>query len=178
MNGDLSTTSTAPLGYSNTTVSRPGRDASVQEVSRENTGGEDRAAAVYRLQPGVEHEFRKWRCTRCPWRTDADLTAFSEQDMDMLRRADGGPGAEAPLDAPVVGCHLDQPDTAHAFRWCAGWLATVGEYHLAIRLAIAFEALPGDAVTPRANWPRLYASLEALLAGRAGHLRQDASVCR
>ncbi len=119
----------------------------MQEASRGDTGGEDRAAAVYRFQPGVEHEYRERSCARCPWRTDADLTAFSEQDMDMLRRANGGPGAETPLDAPVAGCHLDQPDTAHPFRWCAGWLATVGENHLAIRLAIAFEALPGHAVT-------------------------------
>ncbi|MEV1082578.1 DUF6283 family protein [Streptomyces sp. NPDC050211] len=133
---------------------------------------------MYRFQPGVEHEYRERSCARCPWRTDADLTAFSEQDMDMLRRANGGPGAETPLDAPVVGCHLDQPDTAHPFRWCAGWLATVGENHLAIRLAIAFEALPGHAVTPRANWPRLYASLEALLEARTGQLRQHASARR
>lgn len=72
----------------------------------------------------------------------------------MLRRANGGPGAEAPLDAPLVGCHLDLPDTAHPFRWCAGWLATVGEYHLAIRLAVAFEALPGAAAN--GGLPRPY----------------------
>ncbi|MFI8169919.1 DUF6283 family protein [Streptomyces sp. NPDC085931] len=129
---------------------------------------------MWRVTPGAVHEYRDWPCTRCPWRTDADLTAFSEQDMDMLRRADGGPGAEAPVGAPVVACHLDQPGTAHAYRWCAGWLATVGEYHLAIRLALAFDILPGHAVKPRSNWPRLYASLDALLAARAEQLRAPA----
>ncbi|MFE9601496.1 DUF6283 family protein [Streptomyces hokutonensis] len=139
----------------------------MEQVDRGNACDEDRVASIHSLQVGVEHEYRDWPCTRCPWRTDADLTAFSDQDMDMLRRADCRPGEEAPLEASVVACHLDQPDSAHPFRWCAGWLAVVGEHHLAIRLAIAFEALPGHAVTPRANWPRLYASLEALLAARA-----------
>lgn len=88
----------------------------------------------------------------------------------MLRRADGRPGAEAAVDAPVVACHLDQPDTAHPLRWCAGWLAVVGQDHLAIRLAIAFEALPDHAVIPRTNWPRLNASLDALLEARATQL--------
>jgi hypothetical protein len=74
----------------------------------------------------------------------------------------------------VVACHLDQPGTAHAYRWCAGWLATVGGYHLAIRLALAFDILPGHAVKPRSNWPRLYASLDALLAARAEQLRAPA----
>lgn len=70
----------------------------------------------------------------------------------------------------MVACHLDQPGTPHAYRWCAGWLATVGEYHLAIRLALAFDILAGHAVKPRSNWPRLYASLDALLAARAEQL--------
>jgi hypothetical protein len=122
---------------------------------------------LYTLQAGVEREHRISPCTRCPWRTDVDLTAFSERDMEMLRRANGVDGAEAPLDAPAVACHLDQPDTAHAFRWCAGWLAVVGEHHLAIRLAVMFEALPGQALAPRPHWPELYASLDALLEARA-----------
>ncbi|MFI8194652.1 DUF6283 family protein [Streptomyces sp. NPDC085946] len=142
----------------------------MEETCKASAAREGSGTAVWHLTPGAEHEYRDWPCTRCPWRTDADLTAFSEQDMDMLRRADGRPGAEAPVGAPVVACHLDQPGTAHAYRWCAGWLATVGEYHLAIRLALAFDILPGHAVTPRANWPGLYASLDALLATRAEQL--------
>jgi Family of unknown function (DUF6283) len=129
-------------------------------------------AHQYTLQTGVLHEHRTHPCTRCPWRTDADLTAFSEQDMDMLRRANGTPGAEAPIDAPAVACHLDQPDTSHAYRWCAGWLAVVGQDHLAIRLAVALQALPGHAVTPRPGWPRLYASLDALLEARQTQLER------
>ncbi|WP_369696685.1 DUF6283 family protein [Streptomyces sp. XD-27] len=129
-----------------------------------------RQVQVCRLEAGVEREFREFPCARCPWRTDADLTAFFEEDIAMLRRADGRPGAEAPLDAPVVACHLDQPDTAHAFRWCGGWLAVVGAHHLAVRLAIVFDSLPGQALAPRPGWPRLYASLDALLEARAAQL--------
>ncbi|MFC8208883.1 DUF6283 family protein [[Kitasatospora] papulosa] len=136
-------------------------------------GMRDGARASRPLRVGVEREHRAFPCACCPWRTDADLTAFSDEDMDMLRRADGRPGAEAAVDAPVVACHLDQPDTTHAFRWCAGWLAAVGADHLAIRLAIAFEALPDHSVAPRAHWPRLYASLDALLEARAAQLARQ-----
>lgn len=90
--------------------------------------------------------------------------------MDMLRRASGRPAAEAPVSAPIVSCHRDQPGTAHAWRWYAGFLAAVGEHHLGVRLAIAMEALPPEAVRAPAHWPELYADLDALLAARARHL--------
>ncbi|MFJ4691823.1 hypothetical protein [Streptomyces sp. NPDC088766] len=59
---------------------------------------------------------------------------------------------------------------AHAYRWCAGRLATTGECRLAIRLSSAFGILPGHAVTPRADRPRPHAGSDALLAARAEQL--------
>jgi hypothetical protein len=125
---------------------------------------------TFPLEPGAERDHRKRPCTKCPWLTSTDLTEFSDEDMDMLRRANGRPGAEAPVDAPIVACHRDQPGTAHAMRWCAGFLAVVGEQHLGIRLALAFEALPPQAVNPPASWPELYPDLDALVAARADQL--------
>ncbi|KNB52882.1 DUF6283 family protein [Streptomyces caatingaensis] len=121
---------------------------------------------------GEARDHRNYPCVRCPWRRDVDLAEFSDGDMETLRRANGRSGAEAPRDAPVVACHLDKPGTSHAYRWCAGWLAVAGPYHLSIRLAVLFESLPGGALAPRPGWPRLYASLEELLKARARQLHE------
>lgn len=65
----------------------------------------------------------------CPWRADADLTAFSVEDMLRLQRAQQGvmrrtDSTEADVArlnrAPRMACHKDQPDTAHPMRLCAG----------------------------------------------------------
>ncbi|WP_399479599.1 DUF6283 family protein [Streptomyces sp. OUCMDZ-4982] len=70
--------------------------------------------------------YRSSPCRKCPWRLDVDLTEFSDADMDMLVRASGRAGADAGLGAGSLACHLDQPGTRHALRWCAGWAAGVG----------------------------------------------------
>ncbi|MGI5526889.1 DUF6283 family protein [Streptomyces syringium] len=125
---------------------------------------------IAKIQPGVESDHRERPCLSCPWRTDTDLTTFSDDEMDMLRRANGKPAAEAPLDAPTVACHRDQPGTPREWRLCAGWLATVGEHHLGIRLAMAFGNLPVSAIRLGPGWPSLHAGLDALLAARAAQL--------
>ncbi|MEU0276813.1 DUF6283 family protein [Streptomyces sp. NPDC006307] len=122
------------------------------------------------LRQGVAQEVRDRPCVRCPWRTDTDLTAFSEEEMDMLRQANGRPGADAEITAPTVACHRDQPGTRHAWRWCAGWLATVGHYHHLVRLAGIFESIPKNALDPQPGWPELYPGLDALLAARTEQL--------
>lgn len=136
--------------------------------------GAELSARSVLLEPGREREHRKRPCTKCPWLTSTDLTEFSDEDMDMLRQANGRPGAEAPVGAPIVACHRDQPGTAHAMRWCAGFLAVVGEQHLGVRLALAFGALPPQAVRPPARWPQLYRDLDALIAARAEQLSPPA----
>ena len=106
-------------------------------------------------------------CRQCPWRRDADLTAFTDADMAKLANANGSTGAEADTSAPAMSCHLDQPDTTQPMRLCAGWLAVVGRHHLAIRMAMLAGKLPPEAVTPSADWPPLHPSLEELLDERA-----------
>jgi hypothetical protein len=111
--------------------------------------------------------YRMRPCTGCPWRADVDLAEFSDADFAKLRRANGMPGAEASRDAPAMSCHQDQPGTAHAMRLCAGWLAVVGRDHLSVRMAVLAGRLPESAVVPGGDWPRLYESLEAMIAHRA-----------
>ncbi|WP_100112514.1 DUF6283 family protein [Streptomyces alboflavus] len=125
------------------------------------------------LKPGIERDHRKRPCTKCPWLTRTDLTEFTEADMEMLQEANGRRGAEAPLNAPIVACHRDQPGTTHAWRWCAGFLAVVGEQHLGVRLALAMDALPPQAVNPPADWPDMYPDLDALLTARAAQLARS-----
>ncbi|WP_328617267.1 DUF6283 family protein [Amycolatopsis sp. NBC_00355] len=105
-------------------------------------------------------------CSQCPWRQDADLTTFSDADMTKLANANGSAGREAPTDAPAMSCHLDQPDTAHPMRLCAGWLAVIGRHHLGIRMALMIDKLPPAAVDTNDDWPPLYSSLDDLRAER------------
>jgi hypothetical protein len=110
-----------------------------------------------------EIEYRRRPCGRCPWRRDTDLGEFSDTDFAKLAAANGRPGAEAPMDAPMMACHRDQPGTRHALRLCAGWLAVVGPVHLAVRLHVLAERLPAEALTAPPGWPALYADLADLL---------------
>ncbi|MEU2564954.1 DUF6283 family protein [Streptomyces longispororuber] len=123
---------------------------------------------------GALQEVRDYPCTGCPWRTDSDPSVFSEQEMDMLRRNSGRRGADASLTASAVGCHRDQRGTAHAWRWCAAWLATAGHYHHRVRLLHATDCLPEHCLDPQPGWPALYPDLDALLTARRHQLTQAA----
>jgi hypothetical protein len=140
----------------------------------EQASAETGASLRWSIQrsPDESREYRTRPCARCPWRTDTDLTDFTDQDMAMLRRANGRPGAEAALHAPTVACHLDQPGTAHAWRLCAGWLAVVGHEHLGIRVAEIFGGLPDTALIPGEDWPALYESLEELETARTAQITE------
>ncbi|MEW1648392.1 DUF6283 family protein [Streptomyces sp. NPDC091219] len=136
---------------------------------------------VLTLEAGATYDYRDRPCAQCLWRTDSDLTATTEHDMQMLARADGRPRELASFTAPVVDCPLDRPDSAQPLLWCAGWLAVVGQHHLAVQLAIALHAIPTNTLSPQATWPQLHPSLTALLEARdeqlqrrrAGRERQD-----
>lgn len=130
---------------------------------------------VLAFEPGATYDSRGHPCAQCLWRTDTDLTATSDHDMDMLARANGRPREPAPFEAPVVDCTIDQPDGAQPLPWCAGWLAVIGQHHLPVQLAIALNALPRDSLDACDTWPRLYDSLEALLKARAEQLHRRRS---
>jgi hypothetical protein len=110
--------------------------------------------------------YRQQPCMSCPWRTDVPGTWFGEHDMAKLAAANGTRGAEADMHAPFMSCHLDQPDTAHPYRLCAGWLATVGHDHLGVRIALARGRLDGAPLRPGPHWPPTHPDLAHLLAAR------------
>ncbi|MET7685194.1 DUF6283 family protein [Streptomyces sp. NPDC005423] len=139
---------------------------------RGSTTGAAVHVTVATLTAGATYDYRDRPCAQCLWRTDSDLTATTEHDMQMLARADGRPRELASFTAPVVDCPLDRPDGAQPLPWCAGWLAVVGQHHLAVQLAIALNALPPNAFAPRGTWPSLYSSLAALLEAREEQLQR------
>jgi Family of unknown function (DUF6283) len=98
-------------------------------------------------------------CDECPWRRDADPGRFPACRYEALAATAGGPGAEAPLGAPMFACHKTPDGAARA---CASWLAVVGAEHIAVRLAVITGRLPMEALTPGEGWPVLYGSYEEL----------------
>ncbi|WP_405949988.1 DUF6283 family protein [Streptomyces prunicolor] len=142
----------------------------------EHAGGPHTDDAVHvtvlAFEPGETYNARSRPCAECLWRTDTDLTATSDHDMKMLARADGRPREPAPFTAPVVDCPLDQTDGAQPLPWCAGWLAVIGQHHLAVQLAIAINALPPNTLAPYGTWPPLHSSLAALLEAREEQLQR------
>ncbi|MFI6485713.1 DUF6283 family protein [Nonomuraea sp. NPDC050663] len=131
-------------------------------------------------------EFRARPCAgagrMCPWLREADLTAFTDQDMDRLIAASEGDTrggafsldvAERMFEGRRMACHLDQPGTAHAMRLCAGWLAVIGPHHFRARLSVLSGQLPAKAIHPDiSSWPELADDLGELLARRAAQLAE------
>ncbi|MBR7830614.1 hypothetical protein KDK95_30210 [Actinospica sp. MGRD01-02] len=126
---------------------------------------------------GPPLDYRRRPCTECPWRRDADLGKFTDSDFAKLEATNGIPGTEAPPSAAAMSCHLDQPDTAHPLRLCAGWLAVIGYHHLAIRLHVIANRLPPAALTADADWPALYDDLAEMKRHRPNR-SQDLSTMR
>lgn len=130
---------------------------------------DDAAPAAADADPALlEYRQRPCVATRatprgCPWARGTDLAAFDAGDMRMLARAHGAPGAEAPVNAPVIACHKDQDDTAHPLRLCAGWLTVIGPYHLGVRLQTLNGRLTGEGPVPDATWPQLYDDTPAVI---------------
>lgn len=118
----------------------------------------------------------------CPWRRDADLTKYSDRDKRRLVGAERGvipAGGVTDADTQIMNaiamtCHLDQDDTAHPGRLCAGWTAVIGRDHVRVRMAVIADSLPASAIDAghpgRRSWPALYGGLDELLAARAAQL--------
>lgn len=98
-------------------------------------------------------------CPECPWVRSVASGQFSAERFEAMEETTGSPGEEAALDAPIFACHKSQEGQRMP---CAGWLASVGFYSLAVRLAVAMGRLPADALSPGEDWPDLISSYEEL----------------
>lgn len=111
---------------------------------------------------GLPH--RRYPCAECPWRRDTEPGQFPASRYEALRATSGEPGQEARLGDPMFACHKSPEERAEA---CAGWLATVGQEHIGVRLAVTMRDLPATALNPFPDWPELFTSYEEMAAAQA-----------
>lgn len=90
---------------------------------------------------------------------------FPQEWFEWMRACSGTPGREAPMNAPRFACHQS---TDERVLTCAGWLAAVGWYHLGVRMDVAVERIPPDALEAGSDWPRLYSCHDEMQAAKAG----------
>ncbi|MDN7726514.1 DUF6283 family protein [Burkholderia gladioli] len=103
-------------------------------------------------------------CASCPWRRDARAADIPTFDLALAEHLsatcpdsrDMGPD----LDASVFACHQSKPGEEFA---CAGWLATVGNRHPRVRLAVLSNRLDAAALEPGCDWPALHDSYQQVL---------------
>ncbi|MCM6774520.1 DUF6283 family protein [Nocardia sp. CDC159] len=107
---------------------------------------------------------RKFPCAECPWRRDTAPGQFSQDRFDYLAATTGSPGQEVWLDAPLFACHKSPEGHEEA---CAGWLATVGYYHLGVRLAVHSKRLDPAALEAGPDWPELHTSYSDMVEAKA-----------
>jgi Family of unknown function (DUF6283) len=119
---------------------------------------------------------RLYPCDECPIRADnqdnprSQFPAARWEALSVTVRhpVTGSPG----LDAPMFGCHKGAPGTDEDLA-CAGWLATFGADHVAVRVAVAQGRLPTEALSRGANWPLLHQSWDAVVEAQTAR-SQDA----
>lgn len=109
---------------------------------------------------------RAFPCDECPMRADNagnPRAKFPASRWDALTETvtDGHDGASPPLGATLFGCHKGEPGTNEDLG-CAGWLATFGPDHVAVRLATFTGRLPHSALEPGPNWPPLHPTWSAV----------------
>lgn len=109
---------------------------------------------------------QKRPCAECPFRMDVEPGQFPRSRYEALREScRHAENVQAPLGAPMFACHkspLDGPKFA-----CAGWLAVEGRNHITVRLALALDDLPVEALSPGEDWPALFETYEEM-ANRQG----------
>lgn len=91
-------------------------------------------------------------CDACPWRKDAQPGRFDVERWESLQASSPAPyGPE--FGSPLFACHKTPEDGERA---CAGWLASVGHTHPAVRFAIMLGDMPEAALEPGEDWPDLH----------------------
>jgi hypothetical protein len=105
----------------------------------------------------------------CPFRRD-DPGEFPADRYEELAATAGGPGAEAPIGAPLFACHHTADGAQVA---CAGWLAVCGHWHLGVRFALATGRLDPSAVEPQPGWPDLFDDYDEMAAAQSGQRGYD-----
>lgn len=102
-------------------------------------------------------------CRTCPWRVTQDaseIPGFGLEKAEALANTCGSPGNDLPIGSPMFACH--QSRTGDEIP-CAGWLASVGNYHLGVRVAIMDGRFDPESITPDDSWPELEPDFTSLI---------------
>ena len=109
---------------------------------------------------------RKKPCDACPWVVTTTPGEFSSERYAVLRATTVQPdGNHAEFGAPLFACHKTQEGTDMA---CAGWLASVGDQSVSVRVLIAQGRLPASVLRPGADWPVLFPDYDTMAATQGG----------
>lgn len=96
-------------------------------------------------------------CPSCPWRVDQgakDIPGFSmTKARDLAATCPNERGHGPTFGAELFACHQSREGSEIP---CAGWLATVGHAHPAVRIAVMGGRLSMDALSLGADWPLLH----------------------
>jgi hypothetical protein len=111
----------------------------------------------------VDLNYARKPCAECPWRTDAEPGKFPLANFAAMAHTVGHEDRPVLPDRKMFACHMSGEGKEIA---CAGWLVTHGRYHIGVRMAIALEALPVEALEPGENWPELYPDFQAMVAAQ------------
>ncbi|MGI0646776.1 DUF6283 family protein [Pseudomonas aeruginosa] len=103
-------------------------------------------------------------CPGCPWRVDkvaTDIPHFSlERAESLASTSPCAKGFGPSYTDNMFACHQSKEGEEFA---CAGWLASVGERHPAVRLSVFRGTLPMSALKPGENWPQLHTNYQEVL---------------
>lgn len=103
-------------------------------------------------------------CVSCPWRVDQtakDIPNFSiEKARGLVATSPDARGYGPDFGAPLFACHKSHEKGEFP---CAGWLASVGNAHPMVRLAIMRGDLPAGALRPGKDWPALHDNFQEVL---------------
>lgn len=103
-------------------------------------------------------------CPSCHWRVDQgarDIPGFSmTKARDLAATCPNEHGHGPTFGAELFACHQSREGSEIP---CAGWLATVGHAHPAVRIAVLGGRLSMDALSPGADWPPLHDSYGQVL---------------
>ncbi|MGC0418347.1 DUF6283 family protein [Embleya sp. AB8] len=98
--------------------------------------------------------YRRRPCARCLWRRDTPTGQFTTERYVQLRSTSPQHGHDEPgWGAPMFSYHKTPEGREMA---CAGWIATVADRHLRLRLALAQRRIPHRVLTPGKGWPALF----------------------
>ncbi|MEU1816030.1 DUF6283 family protein [Streptomyces roseifaciens] len=106
--------------------------------------------------------YRRRPCAECPWRRDVEPGQFTKERFDALVATAEHihpTSYEDVLNQKMFACHKSPEGGEEA---CAGWLAVAGRDHIGVRVAVARNLLPGEALSPGEGWPELFDSYDEM----------------